>query len=152
LGSLLVTKERLVADLKNLGVREGMALLVHASLSAIGWVAAGGQALRDALSETVGDQGRLVMPTQSWQLCDPAYLNDAEVPRVWWPRVRKSLPAFDAARTRSRTMGALAELFRAQPNTLRSSHLHPSVAASGPNARRVVGTHDLDSPVGDGRP
>jgi aminoglycoside 3-N-acetyltransferase len=152
LGSLLVTKERLVADLKNLGVREGMVLLVHASLSAIGWVAGGEQSLLDALSETVGDQGTLVMPTQSWQLCDPAYLNEAEVPRAWWPQVRKSLPAFDAARTPTRTMGALAELFRSQPNTLRSSHPHRSFAASGPDARRVVGTHDVDSPVGERSP
>jgi len=152
LGSLLVTKERLVADVKNLGVREGMVLLVHAPLSALGWVAGGEQSLLDALSEAVGDQGTLVMPTQSWQLCDPAYLNEAEVPPAWWPRVRKSLPAFDAARTPTRTMGALAELFRSQPNTLRSSHPHRSFAASGPDARRVVGTHDLDSPVGEQSP
>ena len=152
MGSLLVTKEKLVADLKNLGVREGMVLLVHASLSALGWVAGGEQSLLHALSEAVGDQGTLVMPTQSWQLCDPAYLNEAEVPRVWWPRVRKSLPAFDAARTPTRTMGALAELSRSQPSTLRSSHPHRSFAASGPDARRAVGTHDLDSPVRERSP
>ena len=58
-----MTKERLVADLKNLGVREGMVLLVHAPLSALGWVAGGEQSLLDALSEAVGDQGTLVMHT-----------------------------------------------------------------------------------------
>jgi aminoglycoside 3-N-acetyltransferase len=151
-GSLLVTGQDLVEDLRNLGVREGMVLLVHASLSAIGWVAGGEQSLLEALSEVVGDSGTLVMPTQSWQLCDPAYLNEAQVPRAWWPQMRESLPAFDKARTPTRTMGALAELFRTQPGTLRSSHPHRSFAASGPDAGRVVGTHDLDSPVGERSP
>jgi len=151
-GSLLVTRERLVADLKDLGVREGMVLLVHTSLSAIGWVVGGEQTLLEALSEVVGDEGTLVMPTQTWQLCDPAYLNEAQVPRAWWPRVRESLPAFDVARTLTRTMGAFAELFRSQPSTLRSSHPHRSFAAAGPHARHVVGTHDLDSPVGEQSP
>jgi aminoglycoside 3-N-acetyltransferase len=90
-GSLLVTRQDLVDDLTNLGVREGMVLLVHASLSAIGWVAGGEQSLLEALSEVVGDSGTLVMPTQSWQLCDPAYLNVAQVPRAWWPRIRDDL-------------------------------------------------------------
>jgi aminoglycoside 3-N-acetyltransferase len=113
-GSLLVTRQDLVDDLRNLGVREGMVLLVHASLSAIGWVAGGEQSLLEALSEVVGDSGTLVMPT--------------------------------------RTMGALAELFRTQPGTLRSSHPHRSFAASGPGAGRVVAAHDLDSPVGERSP
>src|SRR5665647_660842 len=80
-GSLLVTRERLVADLKDLGVREGMVLLVHTSLSAIGWVVGGEQTLLEALSEVVGGEGTLVMPTQTWQLCDPAYLKIACAPR-----------------------------------------------------------------------
>jgi aminoglycoside 3-N-acetyltransferase len=112
-----------------------MVLLVHASLSSIGRVAGGGQTLLEALSEVVGDRGTLVMPSQSWQLCDPGYLNEADVPRDSWPLFRKSLPAFDAARTPTRTMGALAELFRSQPGTLRSSHPHRSFAAAGPHAR-----------------
>jgi aminoglycoside 3-N-acetyltransferase len=152
MASMPLTRELLVADLRALGVREGMLLLVHSSLSAVGWVAGGEQALLEALSEVVGDSGTLVMPTQSWQLCDPAYLNEAHVPREWWPTVRGSMPAYDTARTPTRTMGALAELFRSQPGSLRSAHPHRSFAAAGPLARQVVATHDLDSPVGERSP
>ena len=150
--SPLVTKATLIRDVGRLGVREGMVLLVHASMSAIGWVPGGEQTVLEALSETVGDSGTLVMPTQSWQLCDPAYLSSTDVPRDWWPHVRESLPAFDAARTPTRTMGALAELFRSQPGTVRSSHPHRSFAAAGPDARHIVATHDLDSPTGERSP
>jgi len=142
----------LVADLRALGVREGTVLLVHASLGAVGWVAGGEQALLEALTETVGAAGTLVMPAQSWQLCDPAYLNQPEVPRARWPDVRAALPAFDPDRTPTRTMGSLAELFRSQPGTLRSAHPHRSFVASGPAAREIVATHDLDSPVGERSP
>ncbi|WP_242511252.1 aminoglycoside N(3)-acetyltransferase [Pengzhenrongella frigida] len=147
-----VTRARLVDDLRALGVRDGMVLLVHASLSSIGWVPGGEQALHEALVAAVGERGTLVMPTQSWQLCDPAYLNEAHVPAAWWPEIRDTLPAFDPARTPTRTMGALAELFRTHPGTLRSAHPHRSFAAAGPHTREVVATHDLDSPVGERSP
>ena len=68
--SPLVTKADLICDLKDLGVRQGMVLLVHSSLSAIGWMPGGEQTVLEALCDTLGESGTLVMPTQSWQLCD----------------------------------------------------------------------------------
>lgn len=35
---MLVTKERLVTDFRKLGLKEGMVVIVHSSLSALGWV------------------------------------------------------------------------------------------------------------------
>lgn len=35
------TIKTLTADLKNIGIKEGMVLLVHSSLSSIGWVVSG---------------------------------------------------------------------------------------------------------------
>ena len=82
------TRGSLTADLELLGLRAGMTVLVHTSLSALGWVVGGEQTVLRALRDAVGPTGTLVMPTQSWQLCDPAYLNDPATPRDWWPLIR----------------------------------------------------------------
>jgi aminoglycoside 3-N-acetyltransferase len=148
----LVTRERLAADLASVGVEPGMTLLVHASLSSLGWVVGGEQAVVEGLRDAVGKDGTLVMPTQSWQLCDPAYLNAPDVARDWWPAIRDHLPAYDRARTPTRTMGAVAELFRTLPGTVRSGHPHRSFAAAGRWAAQVTAVHELDSPVGERSP
>lgn len=152
MGAVLATRASLAADLRALGVTEGATLLVHASLSRLGWVPGGEESVNAALREAVGPQGTIVMPAQSWQLCDPAYLNDPAVPREWWPQVRDSLPVYDPVTTPTRTMGRVAELFRTLPGTLRSDHPHRSFAASGPHAARIVDEHRLDAPVGEESP
>ncbi len=69
-----VNTEQLVAELRALGVHGGSTLMVHTSLRSLGWVIGGTQAVLEALRDAVGPDGTLVMPTQSWQLCDPAFL------------------------------------------------------------------------------
>lgn len=146
------TVASLAADLDGIGVRAGDTVMVHASLRALGHVVGGAQAVLEALRRAVGDTGTLVMPTQSWQLCDPAFLAEPHVPEPWWPVIRANLPPYDPHRTPSRTMGALAELFRTQPGSRRSSHPHRSIAAHGPAADAITAVHDWDCPAGERSP
>ena len=53
------TVESLQAELSALGVRAGMVLLVHSSLSAMGWVCGGAVAVIIALQEVLGASGTL---------------------------------------------------------------------------------------------
>ncbi|WP_454296874.1 aminoglycoside N(3)-acetyltransferase [Salana multivorans] len=145
-----VTRAHLAADLQSLGLPAGAAVMVHTSLKALGWVVGGEQAVIEALRDAVGPEGTLVMPTQSWQLCDPAVLQ--ETPPQWWPTIRENLPAYDPRVTPARTMGAVAELFRTLPGTLRSAHPHRSVSANGPLAETITAVHDLDCPSGERSP
>ena len=50
----MVTKAHLVGDLRSLGVREGMDVMVHSSLSSIGAVSGGADTVVDALLAVVG--------------------------------------------------------------------------------------------------
>ena len=58
----LCTVESLRDDFKALGIEKGMVLLVHSSLSAMGWVCGGAVAVIIALQEVLGETGTLVMP------------------------------------------------------------------------------------------
>ncbi|MFT4295710.1 MAG: AAC(3) family N-acetyltransferase [Micropruina sp.] len=145
-----VTGRQLVADLRELGVRAGATVMVHTSLRSLGWVIGGAQTVLEALREAVGPEGTLAMPTQSWQLCDPAFLD--ETPPQWWPTIRENLPLYHPATTPSQTMGIVAELFRTTPDALRSPHPHRSITAAGPRAAQVTATHPLDAPAGEQSP
>ena len=150
--SLPATVSSLVADLHALGVGPGDVVMTHTSMRAIGWVIGGEQAVIDALLQSIGPSGTLVMPTQSWQLCDPAFLGEDHISESWWPLIREQLPAYDPARTPTRTMGAVAELFRTYPKTVRSTHPHRSISANGPHAAAITARHDLDCPAGEHSP
>lgn len=147
-----VLREQIAADLRALGVRTGGVLLAHASLSRIGWVLGGEQTVVLALQDALGPDGTLVMPSQSWQLCDPAYLADPRVPPQAHDAVRAGLPVYDARWTPTRTMGAVVESLRTQPGTVRSGHPHRSFVARGPRGEEVLARHDLADPVGEGSP
>lgn len=146
------TRRSLVAGLRSLGVTNGMTLIVHSSLSRIGWVAGGSQAVIEALIEAVGPDGTLVMPAHSSGLSEPSIWQHPPVPESWWQIIRDETPAFDPLVTPTRLMGAVAEAFRTYPGVRRSGHPQVSFAARGPNAAFVLAEHSFEHPLGEGSP
>lgn len=147
-----VTVDSLVADLHGLGVGAGDRLLVHASLSEIGWVAGGPQTVVEALQELLTPEGTLAMPTFTSQLSDPAAWRNPPVPDDWVEPIRAETPPFRPAVTPARGMGAIPECFRNCPGTHRSDHPLTSVTAWGADAAEIAADHDLDYRLGDGSP
>ncbi len=138
------TVERLISDLRTLGLREGDTVLVHSSLSSIGYVSGGAHAVVLALLEVIGEAGTLVVPTHSGDLSDPRHWQNPPVPEFWLPTIRASMPAFDTRLTPLRNMGAIPEVVRHVPGALRSAHPAVSFCAVGPNARFIVEGHGLE--------
>ena len=147
-----ITSESIQMDLEAIGVKPGMVLLVHSSLSQIGWVSGGPVAVILALEEVLGPEGTLVMPTHTEDLSDPEEWSNPPVPQEWKEIIRQSMPAFDMKFTPTRAMGRIAESFRNQRNVLRSNHPHSSFAARGKSAHWITDNHFLDFGLGDGSP
>ncbi len=147
-----VTIESLRADFKALGVKKEMVLLVHSSLSTMGWVCGGAVAVIIALQETLGETGTLVMPTHSTDLSDPSQWENPPVPESWWQTIRETMPAYDPDLTPTRSMGKIAETFRKQKDTFRSTHPQSSFCARGPQASYIINNHTLAYGMGENSP
>ena len=86
------TRSSLLADLQQLGMRPGVTLMVHASLSSLGWVAGGPVAVIQALLDAVGEGGTLVMPSFTGDLTEPSYWQHPPVPEHWQQIIRDKTP------------------------------------------------------------
>lgn len=114
--------------LGGLGLATGDAVIVHSSLSSLGWVEGGAQTVVDALLSAVGPDGHVLMPTFT-SYDDP----------------------YDPADSESGT-GAITEAFRLDERTVRSHHPTKSVAVAGPDAAALTEDHEPLRSLGVGSP
>ncbi len=127
----IVEKRSLLRDLKRIGVRKGMDLIVHSSLSSVGQVVGGPDTLVAALLRSLGPKGTLMMPSFNH--------GHAEV--------------YNPLATHTKN-GALPDAFWRRPEAIRSDHPSHPVAAAGPKAQEwcaghaEIGIWDHDSPIG----
>jgi len=147
-----VTLASLLEDLERIGIVPGMTLIVHSSLSSMGWVCGGPVTVIRALETGLGPKGTLIMPTHSADLSDPKGWECPPVDSTWWGTIRETMPPFDPNLTPTRGMGAIPECFRKQPGVTRSRHPQMSFAAWGADAEYLANTHPLNNSLGEESP
>ncbi|MGA0863166.1 MAG: AAC(3) family N-acetyltransferase [Ilumatobacteraceae bacterium] len=146
------TRREIVDMLHGLGLRIGDTLIVHSSLSAMGYVVGGAQTVVDALIEVVGEAGTVTMPAHSADWSNPARWEAPPVPEEWWQVIRDETPAYDPRRTPVTRMGAIPEAFLLRSETVRSGHPRLSHMALGARAEEIVAHHPLDEGFGPDSP
>jgi aminoglycoside N3'-acetyltransferase len=113
----MMRRTEVVARLRSLGAREGGVLLVHTSWRAVRPVEGGPEGLIEALRETLGPEGTLVLPSTG---------SDDDTP-------------YDPGGTPADpSLGIVPEIFRSLPGVQRSDH-PLGCAAIGPLAPSIIG-------------
>ncbi|MFB9330344.1 aminoglycoside N(3)-acetyltransferase [Paenibacillus aurantiacus] len=149
---MILTREDLVQGLSGCGLKAGATVIAHTSMRKLGFIVGGAETLIRALLDVVGEEGTIVMPSQTWKNLDPESGVHWEEPEAWWPLIREHWPAYDKRVTPSIGMGAAAEMLRTWPGAERSDHPARSFAAVGKHAAYVTQYHDLRNIFGDGSP
>mgnify|MGYP004607984799 FL=1 len=148
----VILKEDMITKLREVGLEKGDTVMVHTSLKRMGYVCGGAQTVIEALMDVVGEAGTIMMPTQSWKNLDPETGVHWETDEKDWQLIRDYWPAYDKKLTPTNTMGAVAEMFRQMPGSVRSDHPARSVCAWGRHASYLTEKHDLSNIFGDGSP
>lgn len=147
------TVQSISEELKKLGLKKDSSVLVHTSLSKVGWVNGGAAAFVDALMTVIDPEvGTLVMPAQPGDWSEPSNWQNPPVPESWWETIRETMPAFDPDKTPCPSMGVVADLFRTYPDVKRSNHPAVSFCAWGKEAKELTAYHSLNFGLGEQSP
>ena len=135
--NFFVTKDDITQGLVNLGLKTGDLLMVHSSLSSIGFVEGGAKTIVDCLLDVLGNEGTLVVPTFTYP---SAFTDSADA--MW---------VFDPSSTNSGVGSITNEVIR-RSSSRRSIHLWHSVSSIGPLSELIVSAGrssawDFDSPM-----
>ena len=110
--SVTVSAGDVAEGLADVGVEPGDAALFHSSLSSMGRVSGGPNAVIEGVIQAVGPEGTVVAPTLWWHHTDPPMrMEDWDV---------NTSPSY---------VGLISETFRTRPDSIRSNNPSHSVSA-----------------------
>ncbi len=122
----IISKNDLQIAFKECGIVKGDTVLVHSSLSKIGYIKNGAKDVVEALLESVGEFGNVLMPNSPNAQLQLDYI--------------QQLDFFDVVNSPSK-LGAISEYFRKLPDAIRSAHPTEPVSCIGPDTAYFVGSH-----------
>lgn len=122
--SILVRREDVATAVRSVGVLPADVVMFHSSLSSMGTVIGGPNAVIDGFLDAVGPQGTVAVPTLWWHHADPPLrLEDWDI---------DTSPSYP---------GLITETFRLRPDSVRSDNPTHSVSAIGARALDLTRDH-----------
>ncbi len=113
----IIQQGEIVDGLRALGLGSGMAVEVHSSLSSLGWVEGGAEAVIAALMEVVGPEGALLMSAYPVTPALPVTEEETARGMTWKVRILEDL--------QERTgLGLIVDTFRKRPDVCLGKGLH----------------------------
>jgi len=128
--SIQVTRSDVTAAARAIGIGPGDTVFFHSSLSSMGTVVGGPNAVIDGFLDAVGPTGTVVVPT----LCN------------WTPEEQKFVFVRWNPKTSLSYVGLITETFRHRAEAMRSDHATHSVAAIGARAVELTALHGGSGP------
>lgn len=125
--------EKMAEDFKKLGIKDGDLILMHSSLSSLGYVEGGADTVIDTMLSVIGS-GTLLVPALTYDY------------------VTEDNPIFSIKDTPS-CVGKISEVFRTREGVKRSMHPTHSVCGIGKYAEEILSKHiDTATPAGENSP
>lgn len=112
----------------------------------------GARAVMPALLDAVGPQGLIGMPGFSSDASFPVGVKRPALDESRLRTIERAVLGFDPARSPTVGMGAIAEIFRTWPGTLRGTHPTSSICLNGSDAARYLTPHSLAWSCGPNSP
>ena len=137
-----VSKTDIIRDLKALNIQSGDQIMLHVSLSKIGWIIGAERALIEALMEVITEKGTLVMPAQTGNLSDPALWENPPVPANWVEKIKANMLPYDPDKSPVYSIGRVAEYFRTYPGVKRSMHPRSAFSGWGHGIEAILNPHE----------
>ncbi len=127
---MIVSKDQIINGLRELGIKLGMELEVHSSLSSFGYVEGGAATVIQALQETVGLEGSIFMPALRLSPELPLTETDRQL------GILRKIAILPMEYDRS-AMGLIADTFRRMEDVIVGDGIF-RIAGWGKQAERVV--------------
>jgi aminoglycoside 3-N-acetyltransferase len=124
----MVTKGMIIDGLRDLGLSKGDHVMMHSSLKSFGYVDGEADTVVDAVLEVLGEEGTLLVPTNTFNGSVTVYL--------------RGLPEIDL-RSAPSELGKITESIRLRADFTRSVHPTHPVAAKGKLAEKLLSEHHL---------
>lgn len=141
---MILGKKELIEHFKDMGICNGMTIEVVGSIENMGFIAGGAQTVVDALIETVGYNGTILMPFHCVGNTEPStWINPIISPELV-SEIREKIPSFSPKESEILYQGSLVDNLRRRDGIVVSYHPNRAYVAWGRYSKLLCNSQSLN--------